>query len=161
MQDLERRLTQIGKGVVQINLRLGKVLAAVEAGPGSDRPDALEPLFDLIDAIDRAVEAMDVPAPAPPWWARWLPTPAPTSGTLDGLRLARQRAIDQLRSLGVESAPLQGPCDPRLHEVIDTVPATGSTPPDTVHRTHRRGWTLRGEPPVLLRTAHVTAWKAP
>ncbi|MFT5459123.1 MAG: molecular chaperone GrpE (heat shock protein) [Myxococcota bacterium] len=158
MEDLDRRLAQIGKAVVQINLRLGRVLTAVEGGSSGGAPDMLEPLFDLIDAVDRVAASLEQPPPPPPWWAPWQRPPAAPSGVLDGLQLARQRAIDQLRAGGIEPAPREGPCDPHQHQVLDTVATPHADLGHTIHTTHRRGWIRRGETPEVLRTALVTAW---
>lgn len=169
-EDLNAQMQQIGRGLVQINLRLTRVLEVVEkgGGPSASGDQALEALLDLLDAIERTFDA-EYPAPRAPWWARLLGQPAPQARKLSelealaGLKLARTDALARLQIQGIEPVPSAGAVDPRLHAVIDTRPAPkasedGSDLHGQIVETHRRGWMRRGDPPTAIRPAHVTAY---
>ncbi len=156
-------LRSVGRGLVQINLRLTKILEAVQAGPASSAAAGppgrhLEALLDLVDAVDKTLELAPHATPVP-WWARWLPRPP--GPDLEGLRLARAQVLEHLRDAGVEPIAPEGPLDPGLHTVLDTRPTTDPGLQGVVAHTHRRGWARRGDPPSVVRPALVTAYVRP
>lgn len=156
MDDIERQLSGIGKAMVQMNLRLGRLSEQVERGSGApkDEGPALNLVFDLIEAIQLTLTA---PTPAPPWWARWL-RQAPQRD-LDGLRLTRDHALEQLRLVEIAPAPSSGPVDPRVHRVIDVIPTSDPAQDGAIAQVHRMGWARAGDPPITLRHAHVSVWR--
>ncbi len=164
--DSSRQLKNLGRAMVQANLRLSRVLELLEGGRdqaagGSDLPAEL--LFDLLQALDDALEASSgALQPRPSWWRALLGgrgAPAPDPALLQGLELARQRALDRLRDLDIRPAPDEGPADPALHEVLQRLPCGSGAQPGCIAATHRRGWYRdnKGETEVL-RLAQVSAY---
>ena len=158
--------------MVQINLRLNRVLELLEAGSGggSVRREGsgahTELLLDLIEAAERTLEsAASQPAQPParaPWWRRWLGGGSDHAGAaldLDGLRLAVERSCAVLGEEQVRPIRREGPVEPRLHQVIEVAAAPRAELDGHIARTWRRGWVLAAEPPVVLRVAQVTAWR--
>lgn len=166
--ELERRISQLGKGMVQVNLRLGRLVELLEQQPGatggdgaaaSAQPGAMDLLLDLLDAVEHTLAAHPTQlAVALPWWRRLLAAPAPQAD-LTGLSLARDHAVQQLGLVGILPAPAQGPADPHLHRVVEVRPTADPALDSTVAHTHRRGWFRRGDPPSVIRAAEITAWR--
>jgi len=163
VDDMQRQLSNIGKGIVQVNLRLSRLAELVEAGvgagAGAQQVPALDLLFDLLEAVD---QTLAVPAVPVSWWSRLLQN-APAVVNLDGLSLARDHVLAQLRLADIEPIATKGPADPRLHQVLEVQdcpdPSLAHSLAGTIARTHRRGWARKGDPPHILRLAQVTAWK--
>lgn len=150
MDDLERQLKQLGRGLVQLNLRVAKLVE--QQPPPAGQAGELEVLFDLVDSIDSTLRQ---PAPRG-WW----PFAAPVAD-LSGLRLARDQAVERLAALGVEQIPTSGRPDPLLHYVVELAPAGDPALGGNLARTHRSGWLRPGDPPTVLRVAHVSVWSSP
>ena len=71
----------------------------------------------------------------------------------DGIRLAQREVLDVLRAMGVQPMEAVGqPFDPRVHEAVDAVAATGATEPGTVVGEVQRGYLIGEE---VLRPARV------
>ncbi len=71
----------------------------------------------------------------------------------DGIRLAQRQVLDVLRTMGVRPMETLGqPFDPRVHEAIDAVAATGPTESGTVVGEVQRGYLIGEE---VLRPARV------
>jgi len=71
----------------------------------------------------------------------------------DGIRLAHRQVLDVLRTMSVRPMETVGqPFDPRVHEAVDAVAATGSTVPGTVIGEVQRGYLIGQE---VLRPARV------
>jgi molecular chaperone GrpE len=71
----------------------------------------------------------------------------------DGIRLAQRQVLDVLRTMGVRPMETVGqPFDPRVHEAVDAVPATGSTAPGMIVDEVQRGYLIGEE---VLRPARV------
>jgi len=145
----------LGRGLVQINLRLAKILEAIEGAGPSSSDAALPLLLDLLDAVERTLGDAHLGPPAP-FWVRWLP--ARVGPDLAGLSLARDQVRDRLEAMGISPVADQGPVDPVLHNVIDTRPTTDESRSGTIAATHQRGWVRRGDPPAVVRHALVTAY---
>jgi molecular chaperone GrpE (heat shock protein) len=143
-------LQNLGKGLTQINLRLSRLLEreAPPAGAGGD--DSLDPLLDLLDAVDEAIARR--PSGRSFWGRRR------DDDLWRGLVLAAECARDQLRTRGIEATPAEGPFDDRLHRAIERVPG----PPEragTLAHNHRRGWVRAvGDQTRVLRVAQVSVW---
>ena len=173
----------LGKSIAQLHMKLGSVEKGLEArleelagATSTSRPAPartsggaeLDTLLDLLDALDGALARRDrSPAPDPPrrglFGRRPKPSAAPASEqTLwQGLDVASAAAHDRLGRVGIETVPVTGPLDARLHKVVETVEAdlggaAGGEP--TIEKTLRRGWIRRGgTAPEVLRTAQVIA----
>jgi molecular chaperone GrpE (heat shock protein) len=124
-----RQISALGKGLIQINTKLGRLTQLVE-GPRSAGPDVLEPLLDLISALDDALRSR------------------PDAG----IRVARDAAIDALAARDIVPVPDRGPFDARHHAAVGEAPGEV---PGQVAETVRRGWLKRGDPPTVLRVAEV------
>lgn len=125
-----RQIGALGKGIVQINARLSRLTQLVEA-PTAGRPDVLEPLLDLLQALEDAL----------------------ASEPNDGLRIARDAAIDALMQRDIHPIPTAGAFDARLHAATAAVPGPVA---GQIAATSRRGWYKAGDPPTVLRVAEVT-----
>ena len=152
-----RQLANMGRALVQVNLRLSRVLELLEgkAGGGSDQ---LGTLLDLIEACERTLESAQLPAPRRGWLRRWL-APPPPDADLEGLRIALARSRDALLADGLVPTPLEGVVDPRLHQVIEVLGTDDPGRDEHIARTHRRGWHRPGDPPTIIRQAQVSAWR--
>lgn len=176
-------LKSLGRGMVQLNRRLARVLEAVEKGsgvaPGLGENLPAELLFDLLEAVDAVLDDATSPrshagslGATPPrsrWparaarrlWQRVLrsghsETQRPLPPALRGLALARDQALDQLARRGVEPIACSGAFDPALHHVIDTEPTRQRELHETLVHTYRRGWCCgRGADRRVLRHAQV------
>jgi molecular chaperone GrpE len=99
------------------------------------RRAALLPLLPVLDTLDQALAAG-----------------SSDREFYDGVAATRRLLINALREAGAEPVVSVGaPMDPRVHEVVATVPS-GEFEPGTVVREVRRGWTLGND---LLRPAQV------
>ncbi len=71
----------------------------------------------------------------------------------DGIRLTQRQVLDVLRAMGVRPMEALGqPFDPRVHEAVDAVAATGTTESGTVVGEVQRGYLIGEE---VLRPARV------
>lgn len=152
------QLASIGKGIVQINLRMNRVLELLErpAASDGDRGER-EVLLDLLDALDRALDRTE---PRRGWWARlFARRQADDLGLRSGIELARSRALARLRHLGIEAIDSSGSFDAELHEAIERLPAPEGARDGTIARTHRTGFVARdGGGRRVLRTAQVSVY---
>jgi molecular chaperone GrpE len=99
------------------------------------RREALLPLLDVVDTLERALAAGSSDA-----------------DFYEGVVGTHRLLMNALREAGAEPLDAAGrPFDPRQHEVVATEPALGLEP-NTVVRETRRGWRLGGD---LLRPAQV------
>lgn len=177
-------LQDVGRGIAQLHLRLGKLSESVErigAAPNPTSgggPRALEALLDLVDALDEALAAAQerraaAPggAPKPRLLARLfgaVPAAPADEDLWRGLALAAARAHEVLTAEGVAPIPTTGAFDPAVQRAVEreALPANGDDASairdaDVVVRTHRRGWVLqRGGSRQVLRTALVTVRRA-
>lgn len=135
--ELHLQLARLGKGVVQANVKLARVIERL-AAPPVEAPEVKDALFDLIDATERAASS------------------AP-HGVAEGLRLAVASAVERLASAGITSVELSGAVDPTRHAVVGTRPASEDDHHGTIAETHARGWTTAGG--AVRRYAQVTAFQ--
>ncbi len=71
----------------------------------------------------------------------------------NGIRLAQRQILEVLRTMGVRPMVAVGqPFDPRVHEAVEAVAATGTTEPGTVVDEVQRGYLIGEE---VLRPARV------
>lgn len=147
----------VSKGLIQINLRLSRVLELLEGGTreASSAPvDSLPILFDLLDAAARTVDPDPLPVPHS-WWPFGRRDRVPD---LRGLRIALEAAHDHLSAHGVVLTN-DGPIDPRLHRVVDVTPTSDPAMDRHVARVIRQGWITTGTPARVLRPADVVAFR--
>lgn len=170
-------MQDVGRGIAQLHMRLGKLIELVERGAAApsvaSAPPTVAPaadnrwrdaLLDLVDALDAALERRRVAqAPAPErWgrWGRWFGTRSPQDPLADvwqGVALAAARTHELLAAQGIAPMAELGAFDATLQRAIDTVAALPGEEVDVVVRTHRRGWLRqRGGAREVLRAAHVT-----
>lgn len=154
-QDLGAQVAQIGRAVVQVNLRLSRVLELLEAGGGAKETggDDLEILLDLLDALTLSL----APARTRGWLDRLRPDP-----DLDlrrGLALARAAALERLRAQGVEPAPTDGAFDAAIHQVVERVRARDPGQHHTIARVIRPGWVAQKDGArAVIRPAMVAVY---
>lgn len=153
-------LASIGKGIVQVNLRLSRVLELLEHGApastGTPAPDGetREILFELLDALEAALER----PPRRGWWSRLGGHAAAMDGLRHGLEMARGRALARLRHLGIERVDATT-FDAEVHEALERLPAPPGVPDGTIARTHRIGFVARdGAGRRVLRPAQVSVY---
>jgi len=153
------QIATIGKGLVQINLRLNRVIELLERPQkGAEEGGEQVILFDLLDAVGRAIER---PAPRRSWLARLSGAEPPDEGLRRGLVVARDRAIEHLRRRGVEPIDTQGRFDPELHEALERVPSPAGSAelPGMIAATHRPGFVSgEGSERRVLRLAQVSVY---
>jgi len=159
-------LQDVGRGIAQLHMRLGKLIESVERGAAVAPVATAAPadnrwrdvLLDLVDALDTALERRH-PAPLPgrSRWFRARPAPDPSADVWQGLALAAARAHEALAAQGITPMAEDGTFDANQQRAIDTVAALPGEEADVVVHTHRRGWLRqRGGAREVLRAAHVT-----
>ncbi|MEW6071467.1 MAG: nucleotide exchange factor GrpE [Planctomycetota bacterium] len=160
--ELEERFTQLGRGLVQANVRLGQVLEALGKGGGgpAEEGPALGALLDLVDALGETFARREETRGRRRWlpWARRNGEGA-REDLWRGLALAREAALEHLAAQGIEPIPPGGPFDPALHRAVEARPAPAPALAGTVAATHRQGWVRReGSGRLVLRAAHVSVY---
>lgn len=178
--ELTEQVRALGKGMVQANLRLNRILERLDVQGGGPVPASaqgpsplLDLLFDLCDGLDRAdaaVAALALPPPQPPprraWpWSRLraLSSPQPTrpAEVLAGLRLLRAELLDGLARQGVFPVPVDGAFDPSMHRAVAVLPAGDPACQELIASSSRRGFLLRDPGGArVLRPAEVTVFQA-
>ena len=163
---IDGALRSVGKGVIQANLRLARVLEILEtvapATGAPAMPDTSAPLFDLLDALDAALAAPSWPPARRRLFGLLPPRPAPDDSVRSGLRVALDRAVEQLGQLGVRSVRASGPIDPRRHRVVGRVAAEEPARDGEIAAVRSRGWRMGdGDQERILRPACVDAWVCP
>lgn len=109
------------------------------------RREVLVSLLDVIDNLDRAIEAATQPD-------------APADALLQGVELVRQQFLGKLQGLGVERIEI-GPAvfDPLLHEAVSVVPVADPAHEGRIVGVVRHGYRIGGE---VLRPALVAVAKS-
>ncbi len=161
--ELSDQIARLGKGMVQLNMRLGQVLEAIGRMPadsGSDRA-VLEVLLDLADAAGEALGRRDARRGARTGWlGRLLAGREEHESLWRGLAMAREAALERLRALGIEPVAETGAFDPELHCAVEARPAPAPELAGRLAATHRRGW-LRAKAGgrEVLRVAQVSVYQ--
>jgi molecular chaperone GrpE len=124
------------------------------------RREVLISLLEVVDNLDRAIEAARSTGGAPQ-------AAEPGSGAeprfindalLQGVELVRQQFLSKLEGFNVFRVPSQGAVfDPALHEAVSTVPPSDSAPDGHVAGVVRHGYRIGDE---VLRPALVAVAKA-
>lgn len=110
------------------------------------RRDVLASLLEVVDNLDRAIEA-----------ARVAGKDA-NDPLLQGVDLVRQQFLAKLEGFGVHRIESDGRAfDPQVHEAVTTVPASDALPDGTVAGVVRQGYLIKDE---VLRPALVAVAKA-
>lgn len=161
--DASEQLAQLGKGLVQINLRLGRLGEAIEerrATPGEVDSRALDALLDLVDATGDALDRRGSTDRQPGLLARLRRSPEREADLWRGIALAHAGALERLRGMGIEPISCEAELDPALHRVVEVRPAPTLGAAGRIAACHRRGWTRRraGET-LVLREAHVSVFE--
>jgi len=172
-------LQDLGRGIAQIHMRVGRLIELVEqreTGPApraapADSGRSRDALLDLLDALDAALArraivepAATTPAVQGSFLRRLLGAPAaPVAAPAAdedlwrGLALASARAHEALAAEGFAPIPESGPYDATCQRVVESIPARPGEAIDVVVRTHRRGWArLRNGAREVVRVAHVS-----
>ncbi len=116
--------------------RLRKEIAKdIERG----RRTLLVELLDVVDSLDRAIDAARDAAASETW--------------LQGIDLVRQQFLGKLEGFGVTRLAAQGrPFDPARHEAVTTVPVADPAQDQVILGVVRHGYAIGGE---ILRPAQV------
>lgn len=158
--DLGDQLSRMGKGLVQLNLRLTQVLEAVERPPTAPESDSrvLDALLELVDATGDALERRSEPRRNRRGFLAWLrPPTVPDESLWRGIAMARATALERLAAMGILPIAVTGAFDPELHCAVDTRPAPSPELAGTLAVTHRRGWVRSsGGRQETLRPAQVS-----
>ena len=110
------------------------------------RREVLADLLDVVDNLDRAVEA-----------ARGNTAPDRLDSLIQGVDMVRRQFLAKLEGFGVRRIESQGqPFDPALHEAVSAVPASEAAPDGTIVGIVRHGYRI-GED--VLRPASVAVAK--
>jgi molecular chaperone GrpE len=105
----------------------------------------LADLLELVDNLDRAIEAAQGRTPDDP--------------LLHGVQMVRQQFLSRLDGYGISEIPALGqPFDPAVHEAISVVPVSNSDQDERVVGVVRRGYVIGDE---VLRPAMVAVGRAP
>jgi molecular chaperone GrpE len=110
------------------------------------RREVLADLLDVVDNLDRAVEA-----------ARGNTAPDRLDSLIQGVDMVRRQFLAKLEGFGVRRIESDGqPFDPALHEAVSAVPASAAAPDGTIVGIVRHGYRI-GED--VLRPASVAVAK--
>jgi hypothetical protein len=160
MSTLEKQLSGIGRALVQVNLRLAKLAEGVQSAPATPSdpaPGHLDLLLDLLEAVEKSLQAPVPPEPPSRWWRPWAVAIA--GPDLSGLALTREHVLERLGLAGLRPVPSQGKLDPRLHRVIATKVPDSPDLDGTLCETHHTGWVSGDKFAHVIRLAQVTAWR--
>jgi len=107
------------------------------------RRDVLAELLEVVDNLDRAVDAAG-------------PT-ASLESVIQGVEMVRRQFLAKLEGLGVTRVDASGePFDPQVHEAVTMVPAASEAEDGVVMGVIRHGYRIGGE---VLRPASVAVGK--
>jgi len=146
LQDSVARYRQAAAEFDESRLRLRREISKdVERG----RREILADLLDVVDNLDRALDAADAN------------TAAASESGMDafrqGVELVRRQFLSKLEGFGVKRIQSEGQrFDPTLHEAISTVPATSPEQDGVVVGVIRHGYRIGDE---VLRPAAVAVAK--
>jgi len=164
--DANTQMKSIGKGIVQINLRLSRILEAVEtAGSdlggdvgGAGGSATLDVLLDLLDTVTRATCTPGLPVRRR-WWQVLAPPAPHPDPRLAGVALAREHALARLASMGIEPIDSSGAFDPVIHQAVERRTTPKASLHGTIAAELRPGWIrVTGGAPVVIRPAQVTVF---
>ena len=116
-----------------------------EDAVAATRRSMLMIILSVVDTLERAIEHASGASAAEGG--------AAATAIADGLRLAHRHVVDRLATMGARPMETIGqPFDPRVHEAVEAVPATGIITAGTVVGEVQRGYLLGDE---VLRPARV------
>jgi hypothetical protein len=131
--------TKVGRGVVQANLRLAKVLDLLLQPAAPDQSHTHDIVFDLLDALHLAAPHVD-------------------DAVALGLNAAKATAHAALKRQGVEPLTTSGLINPLHHTILGTHATSAPQKHGHIAAVHRLGW-RRGHDQHILRTVHVTVFR--
>lgn len=137
--ELRQHLTNLGKGMVQANMRLNRVLNLIETGGPTGKDEVLDWLLDLLDATGRTLEESPNANP--------------------GLALVSARITEQLGGRHIRQVPASGRHDPLYHRVVETRITTDPALDRVIAEVLRPGWVRHGTSPEVIRFAQVAVWR--
>ena len=142
LQDAVARYRQASSEFEDARLRLRREIGKeIERG----RRDILAELLDVVDNLDRALDAAKGSAAAAP------------DALLQGVDMVRRQFLAKLEGFGVKRIESEGqPFDPALHEAVSAVPAASPDQDGTVVGVIRHGYRIGDE---ILRPASVAVAK--
>jgi hypothetical protein len=168
---LEKRVRTNGRAIMQANVKLSELLdKALDKEPidSEANPPSFELLADLIEGLDRGIEALAAEAGKSGqtigFFAALFGKEKASSrvnqnvdSVLEGLNSLRQRIINHLCDAGINIAPMSGEFDAELHCAIS---ADGNSAEGALVKTARRGYFReeRGRK-IVLRSALVVVGK--
>ena len=143
LQDAVARYRQASSEFEESRLRLRREISKeIERG----RREILADLLDVVDNLDRALEA-----------ARSNASDDRHAALLQGVDLVHRQFLAKLEGFGVKRVESQGqPFDPLLHEAVSTIPAAGPDQDGIVVGVVRHGYRIGDE---VLRPASVAVAK--
>jgi molecular chaperone GrpE len=154
VEELERRVAQADKTAQEYIAKYrqaaqefedarARMRKEVAKDAERSRREVLISLLEVVDNLDRAIDAAKAP---------------PDDPLRQGVELVRQQFLSKLDGFGVKRIASEGqPFDPQLHEAVTMVPATPAVPDGHVAGIIRPGYLIRDE---VLRPALVAVAKA-
>jgi molecular chaperone GrpE len=144
--EAERNFQQFLRTAADLENYRKQAIRQREEAVASTRRMMLGVVLGVVDTLERALQHADNGIGSQAGGGA-------TSAIADGIRMAQRQVLDVLRTMGVRPMEALGqPFDPRVHEAVDAVAATGSTAPGTIVGEVQRGYLIGGE---VLRPARV------
>jgi molecular chaperone GrpE len=146
VEELEQRVALAEKQAQEFEDASARMRKELAKDAERSRRDVLASLLDVVDNLDRAIEA-----------ARAAGKDA-NEPLLQGVDLVRQQFLAKLDGFGVHRIESDGRVfDPLVHEAVTTVPASDALPDGTIAGVVRQGYLIKDE---VLRPALVAVAKA-
>jgi molecular chaperone GrpE len=145
-QEAERNWQQFLRAAADLENYRKQAIRQREEAVASTRRTMLGVILGVVDTLERALQHTD----------NGIGNQAGGGAAVaiaDGIRLAHRQVLDVLRTMGLRPMETVGqPFDPRVHEAVDAVAATGSTAPGIIVGEVQRGYLIGDE---VLRPARV------
>jgi molecular chaperone GrpE len=144
-QEVEHNWQQFLRAAADLENYRKQAARQREDAVGATRRSMLMIILSVVDTLERAIEHTSGASPAGGG--------AAATAIADGIRLAHRQVLDRLATVGVRPMETAGqPFDPRVHEAVEAIPATGTMAVGTVAGEVQRGYLLGEE---VLRPARV------
>ena len=140
--EAERNWQQFLRAAADLENYRKQAIRQREEAVATTRRVMLGIILTVVDTLERALDHVDTGA-----------TDGNATAIADGIRLARRQVLDTLKTMGVRPMDSVGqPFDPRVHEAVDAVPASGGIEPGVIVGEIQRGYLIDEE---VLRPARV------